>query len=105
MVIYLVDDVDQAEGVETAQFALDGIRYEIDLSAAHGDELRATLAPRPARARRVGGASKLPPRRRRASRADEKVTRIRQWARTQGYPVPDRGRIPDGVLVAYADAH
>lgn len=105
IVAYLVEDVDQADAVETVHFALDGVRYEIDLSAAHTDELRATLAPWIARARRVGGAAKHPLRRQRASRADENVTRIRQWARTQGYSVTDRGRIPDAVLVAYADAH
>lgn len=35
----------QVRAVETVQFALDGVYYELDLSAAGAGELRATLAP------------------------------------------------------------
>jgi hypothetical protein len=47
-VIRLVDDLDDTEIVdgagETVNFALDGRRYEIDLTNDHADEMRATLA-------------------------------------------------------------
>ncbi|WNI17691.1 histone-like nucleoid-structuring protein Lsr2 [Actinacidiphila sp. ITFR-21] len=45
-VITLVDDLDptgQTEAVETVQFALDGVTYEIDLSADNAHVLRARL--------------------------------------------------------------
>ncbi|MEU7021644.1 histone-like nucleoid-structuring protein Lsr2 [Streptomyces sp. NPDC046203] len=30
---------------------------------------------------------------------------IREWARSQGYDVPDRGRIPASVIQAWERAH
>lgn len=40
----LVDDLDGVSvAAETVQFALDGVAYEIDLSAAHAAEFRAAL--------------------------------------------------------------
>lgn len=36
----LVDDVDGTEAVETVGFALDGVTYEIDLSAVNASRLR-----------------------------------------------------------------
>ena len=46
-VIRLVDDLDDTEivdgGGETVNFALDGRRYEIDLTNRHADDLRAAM--------------------------------------------------------------
>ncbi|WP_142130807.1 Lsr2 dimerization domain-containing protein [Arthrobacter sp. SLBN-83] len=40
----LVDDLDRSSAAdETVRFALDGIDYEIDLTAVHAAELRSTL--------------------------------------------------------------
>lgn len=52
--IRLVDDLTGSEADETVGFGLDGVRFEIDLSSAHADELRAVLAPFLAAARRPG---------------------------------------------------
>ncbi|MGW3399058.1 Lsr2 family DNA-binding protein [Streptomyces hydrogenans] len=30
---------------------------------------------------------------------------MREWARAQGYDVPDRGRIPAAVIQAWEQAH
>ena len=38
--VLLIDDLDGGEAVGTVRFGLDGTEYEIDLSAAHNDELR-----------------------------------------------------------------
>src|SRR5688500_20389900 len=57
-VIRLVDDLDDAEivdGGETVNFALDGRRYEIDLTDDHANEMRATLNRYVRAARKVGG--------------------------------------------------
>lgn len=57
VVVQLVDDLDGSEIVEgeggTMTFALDQVSYEIDLSAQHGDELRAALQPYIEGARKV----------------------------------------------------
>ena len=46
-----IDDIDGSEAEGTVRFALDGIEYEIDLSASHSNELRDALKqlhrPRP----------------------------------------------------------
>lgn len=57
VVVQLVDDLDGREIEDdhggTVTFALDQVSYEIDLSAQHGDELRAALQPYVERARKV----------------------------------------------------
>jgi hypothetical protein len=67
--VELVDDLDGGEADQTVGFRFDGIAYEIDLSDAHADELRATLAPFVAAAHRVGGAHDRRP----ASKVREKL--------------------------------
>ncbi|HEX4705815.1 MAG TPA: Lsr2 family protein [Pseudonocardiaceae bacterium] len=63
-VVELFDDLDGGRADETVRFALDGVEYEIDLSAKHAASLRDTLAVyighahRPAgRARRTAAAA------------------------------------------------
>src|SRR5579859_3663176 len=50
----LIDDLDGGEAAGTVRFGLDGTEYEIDLSAAHNDELRKALQQYLAHARRTG---------------------------------------------------
>ncbi|AAT89230.1 hypothetical protein ATY41_08170 [Leifsonia xyli subsp. xyli] len=109
-VIYqLVDDLDGTElgdsGGETVTFGLDNVNYEIDLSAANAAALRETLAAYVAAARpqpraRRGGSSTVG-----AKPARRDLAAIRAWAREQGTPMPDRGRIPVAILAAYEAAH
>ncbi len=102
----LEDDVDKSEAAETLSFGLDGVSYEIDLSADNAAKLREQLAywigygrrksGRRAPGRRPGGAGST----RRSNLAE-----IRQWARETGVKVSDRGRIPASVQEAYDKAH
>jgi hypothetical protein len=96
--VILIDDVDGGPADETVGFALDGVHYEIDLSAARARELRAALEPWTARARRVGARSS---RGSRSGRSSD-VAAIRAWAKENGYPVNERGRISAEVRQAYA---
>ena len=41
--IILVDDLDGGSADETVRFGLDGVSYEIDLSAANASELRSAV--------------------------------------------------------------
>lgn len=100
--VVLVDDMDGSEATETVSFALDGTEYEIDLSGVNAGELRAALGPYIDAGRKVGG------RRRRGGRAGgagPSASEIRQWARENGWDVPDRGRVSAEVREAYAAAH
>jgi hypothetical protein len=108
VVVSLVDDLDGGKADETVEFSLDGKNYEIDLSDDHAAALRDALASYVAAARRPSGA-----RRGRARTAAvgastgerEKNQAIRDWARTQGLKVSDRGRIPSDVIDAYDKAN
>lgn len=117
-VVMLVDDLDQSEADETVEFGLDGVTYEIDLTDAHASELRDAVAEYVARARRQGGSRRN--RRRPAattrpsgsgsngttSTADREQNRaVREWARSQGMTVSERGRIPSEITAAYQQAH
>src|SRR5258705_13978516 len=57
-----IDDLDGSAAEGTVRFGLDGVEYEIDLSAEHSQELRDALARYLGAARRVGGGAKRPPR-------------------------------------------
>ncbi|WP_148613594.1 histone-like nucleoid-structuring protein Lsr2 [Nocardioides rubriscoriae] len=108
--IILVDDIDGSEANETVTFGLDGTSYEIDLNTKNAQALRDSLAGYigyarkvPASARRSGGT-------RRSSAASSSnggtsAAEIREWARSEGHEVPERGRIPAEIREAYDAAH
>ena len=106
--IVLEDDIDGSEATETVTFGLDGTNYEIDLNDAHAAALRDALSTYIGHGRKVGTA----PRRGRKSNATGSSTtsgpsarEIRDWARENGYDVPDRGRVSAEVREAYDAAH
>src|SRR6476646_8782820 len=105
--IVLVDDIDGSEATETVSFGLDGTSYEIDLNDAKAAGLRDALAAYVGHARKVGSAR----RGRRTSAAaaaaagGPSAREIRDWARSNGYDVPDRGRVSAEVRQAFDAAH
>jgi hypothetical protein len=50
---FFIDDIDGSPPEGSVQFGLDGTDYEIDLNAAHAEELRTLLAPYVDAARKV----------------------------------------------------
>jgi hypothetical protein len=103
--VILVCDLhdDDTAGDETVAFALDGASYEIDLCERHATEMRDGLARYVGAARRAGGRSGGGGGRRRRHRGGTgEAARIREWARSQGLPVPERGRIPADLAERYA---
>lgn len=104
----LVDDIDgSTEDVLTCAFGLGDASFEIDLNAAHREELESVLAKFVAAARAVDGGR--PARTRRAEptgRADSDHSHaIRQWAKENDYDVSERGRISKTIVAAYEAAH
>jgi hypothetical protein len=100
--IVLEDDIDGGDATETVLFGLDGINYEIDLSDKNAAKLRDSLA------RYIGSARRTSPRSRRSARrsaAGPTTAQIREWARSNGYEVSDRGRISAEIRAAYEGAH
>jgi hypothetical protein len=116
-IVQLIDDLDGNEAAETVSFALDGAQYEIDLSEDNAAALRDALATYIAHARRAGrngvrnangnSSAGTPNRRGRSSaRADrEQTAQIREWARSNGYKIGEKGRIPADILSAWESAH
>ncbi len=100
----LTDDLDGEElpaGSRSTRFALDGVEYEIDLSAGNARGLAEALAPYIAAGRRVGGTRAAAPRARAKGADAERLAAIRSWAQGAGYTVGDRGRIKAEIVDAY----
>lgn len=103
----LIDDLDGGEAEATVRFGLDGAEYEIDLNATHAETLRKALAPYVSAARRTSGSTARRPGRsgRRAGHADgASPTAVREWAKSQGIDVKDRGRVPAELVVKFKAA-
>jgi hypothetical protein len=102
--IVLVDDLDGTEATETVTFGLDGSTYEIDLNDNNAAALRDALSGYVGHARKsTGGARRT---RRSAGSASSSNTKdVREWAKSQGMDVSERGRISADVQSAYDAAH
>jgi hypothetical protein len=116
-VVTLVDDLtgEESEDITTVEFALDGVTYEIDLDDKNSASLRDSLAQYVAAARRTGGRRASGGGRRRSGGAGtgtpratspggydrETSKQIREWARSEGFEVSDRGRVPNNVVEAW----
>jgi Lsr2 len=102
--IVLEDDIDGSDATQTVAFALDGANYEIDLNDKNAAALRDAMATYVGHARKVTGS-----RRGRRSSASSpnghSAKEIREWARSNGHKVPERGRIPSEVRGAFDAAH
>ncbi len=110
----LVDDIDGTPADDTYSFGLDGVSYEIDLSEKNAQKLNDSLSAFVAAARRSDGSRRPRGRGRQAKAARpaarvipdrEQTTAIRNWARSQGLTVSDRGRLSQSILDAFAAAH
>lgn len=95
-----IDDLDGGEAEGTVRFALDGTEYEIDLSAAHSDELHNALAQYIGHARKISAAPKRAPRGRRGADVVD-TAKVREWAKNQGIDIKERGRVPGNVVEQY----
>lgn len=107
--VLLIDDLDGKEAAETVTFGLDGVTYEIDLSAENAAKLREEFAGWVGAARRSGGRRTTPARSGRGSSSGSgkasDASVIRAWAAENGHTVSDRGRIPAEVRAAYEAAN
>lgn len=108
-----IDDLtgQEVKEIATVPFGLDGIPYEIDLSPESKEQLRASLAPYLAAARRISRTNGTQISRMlgtaptRSDRAQ--LAKIREWWGTNfkaaglSAPTSNRGRIPGAVTEAY----
>lgn len=114
VLVQLVDDLDGTAGedIETVQFGLDGVTYEIDLGQKNAAQLRDVLTDFVANARRIGGRAKrggavtgVGTKSSAAGHTKEQSKAIREWAKANGHELADRGRIPASVVEAFELTH
>jgi hypothetical protein len=102
--VRLVDDLNGEPADENVQFGIDGTEYEIDLSSSNAKELRGCLAPfvgAARRQRRSATAARTHQSRPGALSTRDRNQAIRDWAKTQGLEVSDRGRIAQDIVARY----
>lgn len=101
--IILEDDLDGSEASQTLSFGIDGKFYEIDLNDANAAKLRDSIAPFVAAGRSAAGPARRGRGRTTVTNLGPSAREIRDWARGNGYDVPDRGRIPADVRTAFEE--
>jgi len=109
--VQLVDDIDDKpieSGGEHITYSVNGVSYEIDLSDKNAKEFHRKLDYYIEHSARIGG--------KRAKRGATSATTglkrdanqtkaIREWAKSNGYSISTRGRIPAEVENAFDAAH
>ena len=111
--VTVTDDLDGSANAKEVSFSLDGTSWTIDLSAKNRAALEKALKPYIAKAtqqptrqtRSRAGRPGRGARRTASTPARTDLAEIRAWARSNGYPVSDRGRISAEVQQAYDSAH
>lgn len=93
---------DAGEDIETVSFGVDGVNYEIDLSAKEAEKLRHNLGMYIDAGRKVGRSGKPVS----TVKVQSDAKAVRAWAEANGYSdkLPARGRIPQEIRDAYAAA-
>jgi hypothetical protein len=111
-ILELVDDLDGGQADETVTFALDGVEFEIDLNSENAARLRDTLAEYVGHARRTGGrkqrgavAAVAPAKAATSGNGKPDTQAVREWARSQGETVAERGRVPQALVMRFQEAH
>lgn len=110
VIIHRIDDITghHGEDVEQVEFSIEGIDYEIDLSADNAAKLRDTLSAYVRVARKTAKHTTEPRNnakddRAKAAARKERINAIREWAKGK-FDLADRGRIPLAVEQAYDKA-
>jgi hypothetical protein len=103
---------DDTDAVGTVTLLEGNAKYELDLCQQHLDELTASARRiRQQRRTRTASAAKRGPAKKRSARTTTgrssrsrraiDISAVREWARSNGYTVGDRGRIPASIVDAY----
>src|SRR6266536_1726289 len=88
----------ETAGQETVAFSFDGTAYEVDACSEHAKELRSKISPFVEHARRALR------RQSQAGGSRQQSAQIREWAKSRGLKVSERGRIPASIVAQYEAA-
>ena len=102
----LTDDIDGGPASKTLSFSWDGTSYEIDLNAENATTLSETMESWVQYARKAGSASRRGGRAAATkAKAELDLGAVREWAKSKGIKVAERGRVAAGVIEQYQSAH
>jgi hypothetical protein len=99
--VTMTDDMDGTKADETVTFRIDGASYEIDLSKKNAAALRKVFSSYIEHARKAPRSGRTV----RPARNRLRSSGVREWAKSQGIKVSERGRIPASVLSQYEEAN
>ena len=102
--VTLVDDLDGGQATETVKFAVDGKRYEIDLSSRNAGNLKKALAPYVAAGRRLSSPKHGRGRPYRRVETEVDPAAVRAWAVANDYQISARGRVSAAIIDEYRAA-
>lgn len=104
--VTLIDDLDGSTADTVVRFGLDGKAYEVDLSTANAEKFRGTMAKYVEAARKTGSARGAGRGARpKATDAGPHTSEVREWAKSHGIEVSDRGRLPKDLVVQFQEAN
>ncbi|AFU02929.1 histone-like nucleoid-structuring protein Lsr2 [Nocardia brasiliensis] len=106
VIVEWIDDHDgRSAADERVEFGLDGVGYELDLTACNSARLRGVFEQWIPHAREIGLASQINPAKRTTHHGYDHTAAIRRWARANSIEVSDRGRFSNDVLERYYQAN
>ena len=104
--VTVTDDLDGSANAKEVTFSLNGQAWTIDLSAKNRAALEKALKPYIAKATKQGRRRPVSSVRKTAVRGRRtELAAVREWAKSNGHQVSDRGRISATVQQAYDAAH
>ncbi len=105
--VLLTCDLEDGEkpATETIQFSVEGMSYEIDLCDKHAKQFRDGMAQFVGAGRRVsnrgGGSGRKSSGGARGGGDRDRTRQIREWARSKGIKVSERGRLSADIVAQY----
>ena len=103
--IVFTDDIDGSDAADTVRFGLQGTSYEIDLSKKNADKLAKIFEPYVQAVRKASSSSGRRQAAGRSRPAGPSPAAVREWARTEGMEVKDKGRVPAELIVKFQAAN
>ena len=104
--VTITDDLDGSANAKEVSFSLNGRSWVIDLNAKNRAALEKAFKPYIAKATEQRGGGRRGKSTRSSSRSKPRtdLAAVREWAKTNGHKISDRGRISADVLKAYDSA-
>jgi hypothetical protein len=104
--VTITDDIDGSGSAKEVSFSLNGRSWVIDLNAKNRAALEKALKPYIAKATEQRGSGRRGKVVRKSSRAKSRdLAAVREWAKSNGHQVSDRGRISAHIQEAYDAGH